>query len=127
MNKLDKIDNIFVVVVIYTTIASFFITPAFIYSLFQKWYIVKGFKVIEGATTDDWTWEACLYNLNKKVLDGMIEVQAEADYLFHKNDYGQVLGKMLNNKVETAYNMIISGKSFNIPQYIKDAIEWLRK
>lgn len=51
MNKLDKIDNIFVVVASYTMIASFFITPAFIYSLFQKWYIVKGFKVIEGATS----------------------------------------------------------------------------
>lgn len=25
-----------------------------------------------GATTDDWTWEACLYNLNKAALDGMI-------------------------------------------------------
>ena len=37
-----------------------------------------------GTTTDDWTWEACLYNLNKTALDGMIEVQAGADYLFHK-------------------------------------------
>ena len=80
-----------------------------------------------GATTDDWTWEACLYNLNKAALDGMIEVQAGADYLFHKNDYGQVLGKMLNNKVETAYKMLISGVEFEVPQYIKDAFEWLRK
>ena len=80
-----------------------------------------------GATTDDWTGEACLYNLNKAALDGMIEVQAGADYLFHKNDYGQVLGKMLNNKVETAYKMLISGVEFEVPQYIKDAFEWLRK
>lgn len=80
-----------------------------------------------GTTTDDWTWEACLYNLNKAVLDGMIEVHAESDYLFHKRDYGQVLGKMLNNKVETAYKMLLSGTAFEIPQYIKDAIEWLRK
>lgn len=80
-----------------------------------------------GTTTDDWTWEACLYNLNKAVLDGMIEVHAGSDYLFHKRDYGQVLGKMLNNKVETAYKMLLSGTAFEIPQYIKDAIEWLRK
>lgn len=80
-----------------------------------------------GTTTDDWTWEACLYNLNKAVLDGMIEIHAGSDYLFHKRDYGQVLGKMLNNKVETAYKMLLSGTAFEIPQYIKDAIEWLRK
>ena len=80
-----------------------------------------------GTTTDDWTWEACLYNLNKTALDGMIEVQAGADYLFHKKDYGQVLGKMLNNKVETAYKMLLSKMAFVVPQYIKDAIKWLRE
>lgn len=80
-----------------------------------------------GATIDDWTWEVCLYNLNKAVLDGMIEVQAGADYLFHKIDYGKVLGKMLNNKVETAYKMLLCETAFKVPQYIKDAIEWLRK
>ena len=63
----------------------------------------------------------------KAILDGMIEVHAGSDYLFHKRDYGQVLGKMLNNKVETAYKMLLSGTAFEIPQYIKDAIEWLRK
>ena len=57
----------------------------------------------------------------------MIEVQAKANYLFHDKDYGQVLGKMLNNKVESAYIMLLSGKDFVIPQYVKDAIEWLRK
>ncbi len=83
--------------------------------------------IFMGATIDDWTWEACLYGLNKTVLDEMIEVQAGADYLFHKKDYGQVLGKMLNNKVETAYMMLLSGKTFDVPKYVKDAIEWLRK
>lgn len=80
-----------------------------------------------GTTTDDWTWEACLYNLNKEILDEMIEVEARADYLFHNKDYGQVLGKMLNNKVETAYNILLSNKAFEVPKYIKDAIVWLRK
>ena len=83
--------------------------------------------IFMGATTDEWIWEVCLYNLNKSVLDEMIEVQAGSDYLFNKNDYGQVLGKMLNNKVETAYKMLLSEKAFEVPQYIKDAITWLRK
>lgn len=92
---------------------------------FNKTNILQ--HIFLGTTTDDWTWEVCLYNLNKTELDNIIEVKSTANYLFHKEDYGQVLGKMLNNKVETAYNMIISGKSFNVPQYVKDAIEWLRK
>lgn len=80
-----------------------------------------------GNTVDDWTWEICLYNLNKTVLEEIIEVQAGADYLFHKKDYGKVPGKMLNNKVETAYQMLLSGVVFEIPQYVKDAVTWLNK
>lgn len=83
--------------------------------------------IFMGSTVDDWTWEICLYNLNKAVLEGMIEVQAGADYLFHKKDYGKVPGKMLNNKVETAYQMLLSGVAFEIPQYVKDAVTWLNK
>lgn len=83
--------------------------------------------IFMGETTDDWTWEVCLYSLNKPMLDGMIEVQTGADYLFHKKDYGQVLGKMLNTKVETAYKMLLSGEVFEVPKYVKEAIEWLRK
>lgn len=80
-----------------------------------------------GATTDDWTWEICVYNVNKTVLDGMIEVQTGAKYLFHEKDYGVVPGKMLNNKVDVAYQMLTSGITFEVPQYIKDAIGWLRE
>ena len=72
-----------------------------------------------GATTSDWTWEICVYNVNKAVLDGMIEVQAGAKYLFHGKDYGVVPGKMLNNKVDVAYQMLISNVAFEVPQYIK--------
>ncbi|MEH2939170.1 ATP-dependent nuclease [Lawsonibacter sp. JLR.KK007] len=83
--------------------------------------------IFMGATTDDWTWEICVYNVNKTVLDGMIEVQTGAKYLFHEKDYGAVPGKMLNNKVDVAYQMLTSGITFEAPQYIKDAIGWLRK
>lgn len=83
--------------------------------------------IFMGATTDDWTWEICVYSVNKAALDGMIKVQAGAKYLFHEKDYGQVLGKMLNNKVDTAYQMLTSGKNFDVPQYIKDAIAWINE
>lgn len=80
-----------------------------------------------GATVDEWTWEACIYKENKTILDEMIDVQAGAAYKFHDKDYGAVLGKMLHNKVDVAYQMLTSGKTFSAPQYVKDAIEWLRK
>lgn len=83
--------------------------------------------IFMGATTDEWTWEVCVYNINKATLNGMIKVQAGAKYLFHEKDYGAVLGKMLNNKVDTAYQMLTSGEKFDVPQYIKDAIAWINE
>lgn len=83
--------------------------------------------IFMGATVDEWTWEACLYKENKDTLDEMIVVQAEAEYKFHGKDYGVVLGKMLNNKVDVAYQILTSDTTFVVPQYIKDAIEWLRE
>lgn len=83
--------------------------------------------IFMGATIEDWTWEICVYNVNKAALDKMITVQAGADYLFHGNDYGKVAGKMLNNKVDVAYQMLMSGKVFEVPQYIRDAVKWINE
>lgn len=68
--------------------------------------------IFMGKTVDEWTWEACIYKENKAVLDGMITVQAGAEYKFHGKDYGVVLGKMLNHKVDVAYQMLISDTIF---------------
>ncbi len=72
-----------------------------------------------------WTWEACFYHLNKSLLDSIVDVQNGARYLHHGKDYGQVLGKMLNNKVDTAYKMLMSTHKINVPKYVRDAIKWL--
>ncbi len=79
------------------------------------------------SNKDNWTWEKCFYVLNKETLEGLIEINQNANYLFHEKDYGKVLGKMLNNKVDTAYIMLNSGIDFVIPQYIQDAIKWLNE
>ena len=57
----------------------------------------------------------------------MVDVQAGAEYKFRGKVYEPVLGKMLNHKVDVAYQMLTSGKTFVVPQYIKDAIGWLRE
>lgn len=84
-------------------------------------------RIYMAGSTDDWTWEICMYNANQAVLDKMIKVQAGAEYKYHGESYGAVPGKMLNNKVDVAYQMLSSDTVFEIPQYVKDAIEWLRK
>lgn len=84
-------------------------------------------RVFMDEDIENWTWEVCVYKENKQQLDGLIKVKKGAKYLFHKEDYGQVLGKMLNDKVESAYQMLMSGKDYVVPKYVKEAIEWVRK
>lgn len=83
--------------------------------------------IFTGATIKDWTWEVCIYNLNKEALVAIVPVKEGVEYKFHGKSYGPVLGKMLNNKVDTAYLMLNSKDKFQIPEYVKDAIEWLGK
>ena len=81
--------------------------------------------IFMAADIKEWTWEACIYALNQVELDKLIEVQEGAKYLFHEKNYGPVLGKMLNNKVDVAYSMLTSGNNFEAPLYVKDAIAWI--
>lgn len=78
---------------------------------------------------DEFTWEVCIYNINDSILNKLIKVQkgAKYPYLNKVNDQEPVLGKMLNNKLESAYIMLTSGENFIAPKYIKDAIEWINK
>lgn len=77
---------------------------------------------------NNWTWEVCIYGLNKSTLEKLIKVKENSEYLFFGEDMGdKVLGKMLNNKVNSAYIMAQSGIEFEIPQYVKELIEWLNK
>lgn len=85
----------------------------------------KNIKIYMDDSLNNWTWEACFYKLNNAIFDNLIEVEEKADYLFHGDDYGKVLGKMLNNKVDTAYKMFKSEYNFKIPEYIKDALKWI--
>ncbi len=78
-------------------------------------------------TEHEWTWEAAFYSENNELLDQEIKVQNGAQYLFHKQDYGPVLGKMLNNKVEIAYQMLTDEIEYNIPKLYKGCIKMDKK
>lgn len=88
----------------------------------------KHIKIFMDNSLDNWTWEACFYNLNKEKFDKSIKINDNYDYSYHGNDYGsKVLGKMLNNKVETAYWMYKSEYDFEIPEYIKECLKWIKE
>lgn len=80
----------------------------------------------DDTGADGWTWEANIYSLNKALIEGFITLQDGAKYLFHGRDYGLYLGKMLNNKVETAYQLLPKTGELQCPGYVKDAFEWIR-
>ncbi len=73
-----------------------------------------------------WTWEANIYSLNRSLIEGLITHREGAQYLFHGRDFGLYLGKMLNNKVETAYQLLPRAGELSCPPYVKEAFEWIR-
>ena len=83
--------------------------------------------IFMSDNVDEWTWEECIYKKNQKLLDEIITIKKGAQYLFHGENKGQVLGKMLNNKVDTAYLMLTSGKDYIAPQYVRKAVEWINE
>ena len=70
-------------------------------------------KVFSDSSAERHTFEVCLYNDNKDALDKLF--------------YGceSALNYMLAHKAEAAYKILSSGVKLNVPQYIREAIEWL--
>lgn len=83
--------------------------------------------IFSDNNVENWTWEACFYNINSDFLDKNILTEEKYQYLFHKKDYGKTLGKMLNNKAETAFEMLDWVDNLEIPEYIKDMIAWIKE
>lgn len=94
-------------------------------SLFNDEHVNQ--RIYMDKEVENWTWEAALYNLNKEKLDALIPVKDDAKYLFHGEDYGRVLGCMLNKKVRTAYLILSNELDIEIPEYVKEAIIWVRE
>lgn len=77
--------------------------------------------------TDLSTWEFCVFKNNSEILEAQFPGQDSAEYKFNGISYPGTLGYMLTNKAETAYKMLSSDNVYVIPDYVKEAIEWLQK
>ena len=72
--------------------------------------------VFADANNDRYTFEVCVYNDNKTLCDELFSARVRT---LTEQEY------MLNNKSESAYQLLLSDKAMVIPQYIQDAIRWI--
>lgn len=86
-------------------------------------------QIFTDSDVNNWTWEVCLYNLNKDLLEEKIPLQKNAQYKYECKNivYNGCLGKMLNQKTEIAYFLIKENIPLNYPQYFKECIKWIRQ
>lgn len=89
--------------------------------------VEKNQHIFMDNDPEKWTWEVCLYHMNKSMLDHEISVKAGAKYLYYGQNYGQVLGKMLKNKVDVAYEILKCDFDIVPPDYVVEAIKWLNE
>lgn len=81
--------------------------------------------VFVSSDIDEWTWEVCVYNKNKDVLDVRFPPEKGAEYKFHGKRYQSALGRMLSNKAQVAFEMLAGEEEYDPPEYVKDAIKWV--
>ncbi len=82
-------------------------------------YVSENIKVFSDEDAARSTFEICLYQDNKDFCDGLF---GAARKTLTVQDY------MLKNKTEAAYNILVKiNGEFVVPEYIKEAIEWIRK
>lgn len=85
-------------------------------------------KIYMDNNVQNWTWEVGFYKLNEDKLKKIIEIEDGAKYSYKGISYENepVLGKMLNNKSETAYKVYIDNKEFKYPSYVEEALKWIK-
>lgn len=77
-------------------------------------YVDDNIKIFSDSDVNRYTFEVCIYNDNKTICDTVFNAPA-LDY-------------MLSHKTDAAYKLLlISERPLTIPQYIRDAISWIRK
>lgn len=90
---------------------------------YKNYHNLSNVKIFSDPNSTLSTFEICLYNSNKNILDGLIK---------SNNKISCVQNHMLKNKSSSALKILnaLTAKatfrdSFVIPKYIKEAIEWI--
>ncbi|MCK4864028.1 MAG: AAA family ATPase [Gammaproteobacteria bacterium] len=81
-------------------------------------YVGDDIKVFSDEDNNRSTFEICLYQDNSEFCDGLF---AAGRRTLSVGDY------MLKNKTESAFNILVNiGDEFVVPEYMKDAIGWIK-
>lgn len=76
----------------------------------------KNIKVFSDSDDERYTFEVCIYNDNKAILDDE----------FQNLKTNSPLQYMLANKTESAYRILTKhADEIEVPKYIQDAIQWI--
>lgn len=90
----------------------------------------QNINIFTAQSIDLFTWEKCLLEKNKTVEEFMklITLQEGAHYkIGGKEPETKELGYMMNHKVKFAMDIINSGIKLEIPDYVKEALKWIKK
>ena len=92
----------------------------------DKTEVDEKFAVFCDSSLDNWTLEAAFYNNNVKYFDELYKnKKTESEY--KGEEYPKALAHMLKNKTENALWIEENCSDLTIPEYIKDALEWIRR
>lgn len=94
-------------------------------------YSEENQEIFTDDNLDNFTWEVSLYNYNEELIKEVIKVDKKSSYKFNGVDYRMKgkphLGKMLNNKSDSAFTLLRVIDNLNIPDYVRGALEWIRE
>ena len=71
---------------------------------------INNIRVFFETDNSKYTFEAVLFSDNTKICEEQFKD----------------VNSMISHKTESAYKLLSSSLSLNVPQYIKDAIQWIR-
>ncbi|MCY7778425.1 AAA family ATPase [Bacillus haynesii] len=88
--------------------------------------VSENFKVCADKSTDNWTLEVAFYNANKGYFDNIYQ-KRKTKPEYHEVKMDKALAHMLKNKTENALEIEKALDELTIPEYLKEAIEWISK
>ncbi len=86
-------------------------------------------RVFTDGDVTMFTWEKCIYELNKNNSEftSLIKLSKGSQYVIKGQENEPIHVRYMQlHKVEFSYQLIESKQSIQIPQYIKDAFEWIK-
>lgn len=96
----------------------------------DKTKVCDGFAVFSDSDTDsNKTFESALYNNNEKFFNDYYK-DRRTEPTYKGKEYPVALAHMLKNKTDNAIaveQLVASQEAIVVPQYIKDALEWIKE